>query len=241
MQKIPIVFLRGINFYGNEEILFAKFRSFFEEKNFQVVIPKFKKPTIEKTVESLRQEIKKQELTKFVLVGFSFGGLIAQIYLDRYPDEVSALILINPVGADGLTNPEIIINLTKNLAKGIKSLSLSRTIKNIFYGENFSDAEADYYINLNKYSEDQENIWFISELFFKGAGNAGTNKKISTLAIIGGKDNILVPNYAIKLARKINAEYFIIPNAGHSLPLEPNLWHVAAEKIYEWIHSIPFQ
>ena len=241
MQKIPNVLLRGINFYGNEEILFANFRKFFEEKNFQVIIPKFKEPTMEKTIKSLRQEIKKQELTKFILVGFSFGGLAAQMYSAKYPDEILALVLINSIGKDSLMDRKIVLNLAKNLTNGVGSLSLSRTIKNIFYGENFSDAEAAYYGNINMRCKSIESVWLIGEIFFKGVKDAVIDKNIPILAVIGQKDNILVFDYAIKSAKKINAEYFIIPNAGHSLPLEPNLWRVAAEKIYEWIDKIPFQ
>lgn len=242
MRKISIVFLRGINWYGNEEILFAKFRKFFEEKNFQVIIPKFKGLTIEKNIQSLRREIKKYGLSEFILIGFSFGGLLAQIYFVRYPDEIQALALINPVGKDGLIDAGIILNLAKNLVKGIKFFSLPRTIKDIFYGNNFSDAEAMYYVNLNMRREARENVWLMGEIFFKGlltgrqgAKNIIIDKNVPILTVVGQKDNILIPEYAARSVKKIDTEYFIIPEAGHSLPLEPVLWRIAAEKIYQWV------
>ncbi|HVB35085.1 MAG TPA: alpha/beta fold hydrolase [Patescibacteria group bacterium] len=35
----------------------------------------------------------------YILVGHSFGGLTCRLYASRYPDEVAALVLLDPVGA----------------------------------------------------------------------------------------------------------------------------------------------
>jgi pimeloyl-ACP methyl ester carboxylesterase len=49
-------------------------------------------------VAALRKCLKAQELEdKFVLVGHSYGGLLVQLFTQRYPELVSGLVLIDPM------------------------------------------------------------------------------------------------------------------------------------------------
>lgn len=59
------------------------------------------------------------ELTKFCLVGHSFGGFIASNYALKYPEHIKKLVLLSPIGMyvpskDDIRNP---IGLLKKLRK----------------------------------------------------------------------------------------------------------------------------
>ncbi len=54
----------------------------------------------EKIAEELRSLLQRADVAPpYILVGHSFGGLTTRLYAARYPDEVAALVLLDPVGA----------------------------------------------------------------------------------------------------------------------------------------------
>lgn len=50
--------------------------------------------TFEETFKDLKQLYKKFKLRKAILIGHSFGGLVATLYAEQYPKKVQALILV---------------------------------------------------------------------------------------------------------------------------------------------------
>lgn len=236
MPKMPIVCLRGINWYNQEDILFKNFKSFFLEKGFEVIIPQFKGCTINRTIKFLRKEIKeKYKLDKFVILGSSFGGLLAQRYYDKYPDEVLSMVLVNPVDSEGVSW-RIIFKLFKNIVKGLASLSLRKTMGLVFYGDNFSDEDVKYYMCSKLNFKNLESPWIILELA-PFMGKRVRRVKIPTLIVEGGKDNFLDLEYTRKIVNKLGTDHHIIFNAGHVIVAEPKLWEVASEIIYRWLQK----
>ncbi len=70
-------------------------------KTHRVIIP-FYPPIadLEKMVESLHALLKSQHVTSYSLIGASLGGLFAQVYIRRYPKEITKLLLIGTGTAD---------------------------------------------------------------------------------------------------------------------------------------------
>jgi pimeloyl-ACP methyl ester carboxylesterase len=239
VRKNTIVFLRGVNWYGAECVLFNNFKKYFKERSFEVVIPRFKGRTIDGSLRSLEKEIEKYKLKKFILLGFSFGGLVAQRYRDKYPDKVSELILVSSLDSRGITW-KLLFNLLCNIIMGLRFFELSAIAKNIFYGNNFSDNEAKYYMEFNKRYKCFESPMIMLEPFpfmrIFGWRHIGKIKTPS-LVVAGSNDNIISADYQQKLAENINAEFVKIIGAGHCLPIEPKLWVNAAEKINNWLQE----
>lgn len=68
----------------------------------------------------LHRFIKKQNLKKPpILLGHSFGSIIAAAYAARYPDTIEKLILVNPIAAPALEGPRGIFTKLAQLYYGI--------------------------------------------------------------------------------------------------------------------------
>jgi pimeloyl-ACP methyl ester carboxylesterase len=63
--------------------------------------------------EIIRQGVRELGLTRYVLWGYSFGGRISMFYADRYPEEVSKVILVD-IGPESHQNPEQ-VNIEPNV------------------------------------------------------------------------------------------------------------------------------
>lgn len=62
--------------------------------------------TLDAYVEWLKIFIQKQKLpTPPVLLGHSFGSILVSAYAKKYPEKISQLILVNPIGAPALEGP----------------------------------------------------------------------------------------------------------------------------------------
>jgi len=70
-------------------------------------LPKFKKVSMEDVnivedffIESIEKWRLKKQINKFKLIGHSFGGYLSSLYTLKYPQHVSKLVLISPVGVE---------------------------------------------------------------------------------------------------------------------------------------------
>jgi pimeloyl-ACP methyl ester carboxylesterase len=65
---------------------------------------------LENYVSWLYNFVQKQKIsTPFILVGHSFGSIISSAYAVVYPETISELILINPIGAPALEGPKAML------------------------------------------------------------------------------------------------------------------------------------
>lgn len=103
-----VVLLHGKNFCGS---YWEKTISDLSKEGFRVIVPdqigfgKSSKPkTYAYTLQALAQNtqsiLKKFKITKYIVVGHSMGGMLGIRYALMYPDQVTKLLLINPIGLE---------------------------------------------------------------------------------------------------------------------------------------------
>ncbi|HEY6249599.1 MAG TPA: alpha/beta fold hydrolase [Candidatus Angelobacter sp.] len=62
--------------------------------------------SLEKITADLRSMLERQHVLRpFILVGHSFGGLIARYYAHQFPEELSGLVLVDPATPEEWMNP----------------------------------------------------------------------------------------------------------------------------------------
>ncbi|HMM62454.1 MAG TPA: alpha/beta hydrolase [Candidatus Saccharibacteria bacterium] len=234
----PIVMLHGLR--GTRQGLFLIKKHL---AGFKVIIPDlpafgteapYKSQTIEDYVEWINDFISKQDLTtKPLLIGHSFGSIIAAGYAAKYPSNIQKLILINPVA-------EKTINVTGFMgAMFIKTQYwLGRTLpekaaRKLLSAKIFVDGMSVYTTitrdqTLRKFIRDQHRTYFstfhdtrsLSQAFMTSAsrsvGEFATKIKTPTLLIAGDKDYLTKVSKQQELANKIkNSKLVVIKNVGH--------------------------
>lgn len=94
--------------------------------------------TYEEAFQDLNSIYKKYHLKKAVLLGHSFGGLVATLYTNKYPQNVSALVLAGALFSQQETYDHI-LNSIKKIHKGD-----SKTLNKIAYVEKLDKNSAGY-------------------------------------------------------------------------------------------------
>lgn len=94
--------------------------------------------TYEEAFQDLNSIYKKYHLKKAILIGHSFGGLVATLYTNKYPQNVSALVLAGALFSQQETYDHILNTLKK------KYSSDSEQLKRINIVENLNKNSAEY-------------------------------------------------------------------------------------------------
>jgi len=115
MAKPTLVMIHGFRGTHHGLALIAKRL----EKYFTVIVPdlpgfakgdKLEKHDLDGYVTWLDGFMKKQSLKeKPILLGHSFGSIVASAYVAKHPRSVTKLILVNPIGAPALEGPKKIL------------------------------------------------------------------------------------------------------------------------------------
>lgn len=152
-NKPVVVLLHGKNFAG---YYWQRITSDLSEKGYRVIIPdqigfgKSSKPehyqySFAQLALNTQQLMQHLNVEKFILVGHSMGGMLATHYSHFYPDDVTQLILINPIGLeDYLAKVEIKDSDVFYNNERKKTLAGARAYqKNNYYDGKWSDAYED--------------------------------------------------------------------------------------------------
>ncbi|OIV43435.1 alpha/beta fold hydrolase [Flavobacterium johnsoniae] len=94
--------------------------------------------TYEEAFQDLNSIYKKYDLKKAILLGHSFGGLVATLYTNKYPQKVNALVLAGALFAQQETYDHI-LNSIKKIHNGD-----SKTLNKIAYVEKLDKNSAEY-------------------------------------------------------------------------------------------------
>lgn len=194
--------------------------------------------SLENYVTFTKELIEALNLMSPIVVGHSFGSIVASHFVAQYPDMAEKLILINPIGAPALEGPRGIMTrlaigyywlgrkLPSNYAKQwlgappivkIMSVTMAKT----------KDKETLRYIH------DQHRQHFstfaspqvVAESFRTSVehdvSQVANKIQLPTLLIAGEKDDITALNKQHELHAKLaNANLHVIPNVGHLIHYE---------------------
>lgn len=115
MSKPTVIMIHGFRGTHHGLLLIAK----YFRKDFNIIIPdlpgfangdSLAKYDIEEYTKWLHRFIKKQPTKeKPILLGHSFGSIIASSYAAQHPRSIERLILVNPIGAPALEGPKKIL------------------------------------------------------------------------------------------------------------------------------------
>ncbi|KAF2332649.1 alpha/beta fold hydrolase [Flavobacterium nitrogenifigens] len=94
--------------------------------------------TFEEAFQDLNSLYKKYNLKKAIILGHSFGGLVATLYTNKYPQNVSALVLAGALFSQQETYDHILNTLKKKYSNN------SEQLKKIGIAENLNKNSAEY-------------------------------------------------------------------------------------------------
>ncbi|PBJ11117.1 alpha/beta fold hydrolase [Flavobacterium sp. ACN6] len=89
------------------------------------------KLTYEEAYQDLNSIYKKYHLKKAVLLGHSFGGLVATLYTNKYPQNVSALVLAGALFSQQETYDHILDTLKKKYSINSEQLKRINVVENL--------------------------------------------------------------------------------------------------------------
>ena len=175
---------------------------------------KFSELSLELYVDVLKVLIDSLKLKEVMLAGQSLGGAVIQSYYFKYPEKVSALVLIG-TGARLRVSPFIFNTIKNNFQE-----YLNLTPIGSFYGKTSKEI-TDYYIK-EVSKTDKEVIYNDYSICDKFDVMDKMNLiKIPCLIICGKDDKLTPPKYAIYSNDKIEeSELTLINKAGHIVMLE---------------------
>jgi pimeloyl-ACP methyl ester carboxylesterase len=191
------------------------------------------KYTMELFADDLSKLLEALKIKKPVICGLSMGGMIAQAYATKYPDNLAALVLSDTAASTELTIRD---KITKYLLAPkwlftlvVRLLGIKKYADFAFWYAKKSRSEK--WLGADKYVieyEKQEMLQFGTKEFnkiFSALYDFKLQKlskiKVKTLIINGEFESKAVFNHANKLKQLIpNAKSGIIPNAGHTSNLE---------------------
>ena len=192
---------------GNSSIIAIDLPSHAQSDNFSDL-------SLELYVDVLKNLIDSLKLKEVMLAGHSLGGAVIQSYYFKYPEKVSALILIG-TGARLRVSPFTFDLLKNNFQEFLKSSPIRA-----FY-QKTSKETTDYYIK-EVSKTDKAVIYNDFSICDKFDVMDKMNLiKIPCLIICGKDDKLTPPKYAIYFNDKIEQSKLVIINkAGHIVMLE---------------------
>lgn len=190
--------------------------------------------SIDRLAEDLRAFISAMDLEQPVLCGVSMGGMIAQVYASRYPDQLGSLVLADTftpafVSRRDRIERTMLLNTVTGLVRLIgydrgKGLllwfgrKLERDKTTSLRAESFPDMETVAAVNA-----------FQAVSSFHKTDIEFASINVPTLILYGEHESSVIRRHVPTLAAKIpNAEVEEVPNAGHASPWDnPDFFNVA--------------
>lgn len=176
-----------------------------------------------------------QKSTKTVLIGLSMGGMIAIDWAQRFPQEISDVVIINSSSEDNPVcsrlRPSALLRLLLALCLGWRqreAIAL-RTVSN----------DTRYYTqNLKRWIGIQQQrpvsrANMVKLLTAASRFKIAPDAQIRCLVLASEQDRLVNPKCSEQLAAQHRWPLFLHPDAGHDLPLDDSAW--VATKITQWL------
>jgi pimeloyl-ACP methyl ester carboxylesterase len=94
------------------------------EDEYRIVCPSYPPvPTIEGLMDGVMKILEVEDIHQVNIVGQSFGGILAQVIVRKYPDKVNKLVLSHTTTTPHPADQAIILKKTKRIGKALKMLS----------------------------------------------------------------------------------------------------------------------
>lgn len=199
-----------------------------QKKGYNPVIHKrpMKGSKLEPLLQSINSTAKVSGGGRFGLIAYSWGAYLALAYLNRFPENVSQVILINPKLIEDyeetLTNKIILATpLLRTLVLKWRSRKLSKS----YVSERFQPYEASSEVKqvLEPYLS-QALVWRGAASYRKlmkkqPLPEQFVESNVPITVLFGENDRIAPPCDQLPILRKLkNVEEEIVPQAGHSIP-----------------------
>lgn len=179
-------------------------------------------------VNQLEKLVEELKLVRFSLVGFSFGGMIAQAYASRHSDRIEKLVLMSTVyDRSEVQRASVSTRLEMAQREGPQAIiaaALSR-----WFSQEFA---AEFPVVIEGYERMLRNNDAVSFLAAYKCFATGDQRPVDmvsritcpTLVMTGELDGGSTPDMARRLAATIpSARCFLIPHGRHMMPVErPN-------------------
>ncbi len=191
---------------------------------------------------------------KIILLGHSFGSIICAAYAARFPDTISSLILVNPIGSPALEGPKKALTalavlyykigallpekaahtwLSSRLIVRAMSLAMVKTKDPTI--RSFVHAQHDLYFSIFHSPESVLQAFKVS--VSHTVADYAPNIPLKTLLIAGSLDDITPLSDQFALAKKIpKATLKVIDNVGHLTHYETP--GIVAQHVYKFIKSV---
>lgn len=188
------------------------------------------------SIEEIAANIAFNSPPEFILVGFSLGGYIARYIAEKFPNRVSALILI----ATSLRTDTILQRQLKEAAvkvsaqgqfRGLSSASIAKSL----HPQKSNDTEV---INrIRKMGVRLGYETFARQSMLTRESSNSQTIQCPTLIIAGAQDALRLPEETQELCNEFSTAHLkIIEESGHMIPIEQP--EELAKTIKCWINSI---
>jgi pimeloyl-ACP methyl ester carboxylesterase len=224
-----------------------KFVPFFAARGFEChaldlrghgqseVVPKFNAVSLSDYLADV-VEISKTMTKEPIIIGHSMGGLISQMFIQKYPAKAAVLLASCPPfgmkeSLDRLASEHQGMGMkylfTRNTDLMIKDKALT---KELFFRKDFPDKLFDEY-----YKDFQTESYKAVNEMRNGIGNTGLNpNKIPVQVIGGGNDYFFKPKEIGEMAKLYGSEPYIAEGQGNTLMVEMG-WQRTADEISDWL------
>ncbi|MDF1827980.1 MAG: alpha/beta hydrolase [Legionellaceae bacterium] len=153
---------------------------------------------------------------KFMLMGFSMGGYLAQQFYATHPERVSHLILLCTSGEKKQTPASVI---ERNLKRVKDEAYLSHLI-NPKSSEHQQELVAKITTMLDQVGPEAASRQMYATAHRHACLNQFPEKPVPTLVVGAGQDKVIAEQHIRKLAEALNTDVTWVDKSGHMLPLE---------------------
>ena len=218
--------------------------------------------------DNTRQLINSLNLDRVLLMGHSMGGMLASRYALLYPQQVSGLVLVNPIGLEDWLQkgvPYLPIDKWYQQQRNISAEGIKRYQQNTYYAGEWRE-EYDIWVEMlaGQFEADREqSAWLSAKIYdmilTQPVVHQFPQLSVPTWLLIGAQDNTAVgkafatdsvkqklgnyPQLATETVSRIpNARLHLFPQLGHSPHIQsPALFNRALLEAFDHLTTQPLR
>ncbi|MGI9464561.1 MAG: alpha/beta fold hydrolase [Aestuariivirgaceae bacterium] len=187
--------------------------------------PPLDKVSVANLAGRLAEDIDRAGLEKTVVVGHSFGGMVAQQFVRDYPGKVAGLVLSATSAAfgspDGDFQKQFVADRTRPLDEGKSMAQMASQVMPKLLGSNAGQAAIDIARNAMSTVPEQTYRATVALLTTFDLRADLANIAVPVLVIAGEQDRMTPPQMMERMALRIpGARFELMKDTGHLAPME---------------------